>query len=240
MKTTLFIPVLNEIEGMKVVFPRIKREWVDEVLVVDGGSADGSLEYAQELDFTTLRQCSRGLLGAYLEGIEAAQGDVIIPFSPDGNSIPERIPDLIRKMQEGYDMVIASRYCDGAKSEDDTLATRLGNGLFTKMINLFFGARYTDTLVMFRAWRKEIYENLERAPTIAGLEPHLAIECAKRKLKVAEIPGDEPKRIYGRRKTNPFPAAWAILVLILQEFFTKRKGVYEELKGASQGKISNV
>lgn len=240
MKTTLFIPVLNEIEGMRMILPRIRKEWVDEILVVDGNSTDGSFEFAEKLGFKTLRQKSKGLAGAYSEGLEAARGDIIIPFSPDGNSVPERIPDLLRKMREGYDMVIVSRYCDGAKSEDDTVATHFGNWLFTKMINLFFGARYTDTLVMFRAWKKEIYKNLERPPTIGGLEPHLAIECVKKKLKVAEIPGDEPRRIYGKRKTNPFPAAWAILILILQEFLTKRKGIDNELERASKGATSYV
>lgn len=240
MKITLLIPVLNEIEGMKIILPRIKREWVDEVLVVDGGSSDGSLEFAEKLGFRTLRQRSKGLLGAYLEGLEVATGEVIIPFSPDGNSLPERIPDLIRKMQEGYDMVIASRYCGGVKSEDDTLATRVGNWLFTKLINIFFGAHYTDTLVMFRAWKKDIFKNLERPPTIAGLEPQLAIECAKKKLKVVEIPADEPKRIYGKRKTKPLPAAFAILILVVQEFLTKGESIRDETKLLREGEASKV
>ena len=50
----------------------------------------------------------------------------MITFSPDGNSIPGRIPDLIAKYQEGYYIVICSRYTDGAKSEDDIVA-RFGN-----------------------------------------------------------------------------------------------------------------
>lgn len=217
MKTTLLIPALNEINGMRVILPSIRKEWVDEIIVVDGGSTDGSFEYARSLGFTTLKQKSKGMIAAYWEGLAVAQGDVIIPFSPDGNSMPERIPELVQKMREGYEMVIVSRYCGGAKSEDDDFVSALGNWLFTKMINLLFGGRYTDSLVMFRAWKREIVEAFQFKPSLAGFEPQLSIECAKKKLRVAEIPGDEPKRIGGKTKKRTFAAGWAILNLIVKE-----------------------
>lgn len=218
MRTTLLITALNEIEGMKRTLPRIQREWVDEIIVMDGGSTDGSFEYARSLGMTTLRQKSKGLIAAYGEGLEAAKGEVIIPFSPDGNSVPERIPELVDKMKEGYDMVIASRYCDGAKSEDDDWVSAFGNWMFTQIINLLFGGRYTDTLVMFRAWKREIVEAFRINPSLAGFEPQLSIECLKKNLRVTEIPGDEPKRIGGKTKKRTIAAGWAILVLILKEF----------------------
>lgn len=219
MKTTLLIPALNEIDGMRRILQRIQREWVDEIIVVDGGSTDGSFEYAQSLGVIAFRQKSKGLINAYWEGLEIARGDVIIPFSPDGNSLPERIPELVQKMQEGYDMVIVSRYCNGAESEDDDFISAFGNWMFTKMINLFFGGHYTDSLVMFRAWKRDIVEAFEIDPSIAGFEPQLSIECVKKKLKVAEIPGDEPKRIGGKTKKRTLAAGWAILLLIVQELF---------------------
>lgn len=222
MKTTLLITALNEIDGMKAVLPRIKREWVDEIIVVDGGSTDGSYEYAQSLGFETLRQKSKGIVGAYWEALEVTEGDVIIPFSPDGNSIPERIPELVQKMKEGYDMVIVSRYLKGAKSEDDDPVTAFGNWMFTQMVNWFFGGRYTDSLVMFRAWRRELTETFKMADrSRAGFETKLSIDCARRKLKVSEIPGDEPKRIGGGvKKSNPLRNGRDVLFLILKEFFT--------------------
>ena len=48
MKTTLLVLTLNEIDGMKVIMPRIKNIWVDQIIIVDGGSTDGTQEWARK------------------------------------------------------------------------------------------------------------------------------------------------------------------------------------------------
>jgi len=217
MKTTLLLPTLNEIEGMKEILPRIRREWVDEILVVDGGSTDGTVEYARANGCRVLHQKSKGITRAYQEALPEVRGDVVIAFSPDNNSVPERIPDLVAKMREGYDMVIVSRYRDGARSEDDDWVTAFGNWMFTTLINVLFGGHYTDSLVMFRAWKTATVSELPVRYPRAGIEPYLAIYCAKRKLKVGEIPGDEPARIGSARKMNPLLNGLDILRLIASE-----------------------
>mgnify|MGYP001234235777 CR=1 FL=1 len=160
MKVTLFIPTLNEISGLKNIMPRIKKEWVDEVIVVDGNSTDGTVEYFESQGYTVLQQKKPGTINAWWQGFDAATGDVIIPFSPDGNSIPEDIPKLVDKIGEGFDMVIASRYKNNARSYDDNWFTAFGNKMFTEMVNVLFHANYTDTLVMYRAFRKELLNTL--------------------------------------------------------------------------------
>jgi glycosyltransferase involved in cell wall biosynthesis len=221
MKTTLFVPTLNEVEGMKAVMPYVKKNWVDEILVLDGGSTDGTVEYARSQGYRVVMQKSKGITNAYREGLKVVKGDVIIAFSPDGNSLPEAIPQLIKKMNEGYDMVIASRYKNGAKSEDDDIVTAFGNFMFTKIINIFFGGKYTDTLVMFRAFRKDIVQKIPVGIPRAGLEPILSIRCAKRKLKVTEIPVIEPKRIGSPRKMIPILNGLDIVRLIFSELTKK-------------------
>lgn len=222
-KITLFIPAINEIDGMKAIMPRIKREWVDEIIVIDGGSTDGTIEYAKANGYFVFHQKSKGLVTAYKEALEVAIGDIIVTFTPDGNSIPELIPALIEKMKEGYDTVIVSRYLAGAKSYDDDVVTAFGNWMFTKMINILFGSYYTDTLVGFRAWKRDLYEPMNNKYAMAaGFEPFSLIKCAKLKLKVAEIPGDEPPRIGGVRKMSPLINGSYVLLLIVREFFTRR------------------
>lgn len=230
LRSTLLVLTLNEIEGVKLIMPRINKDWVDEILVVDGGSTDGTVEYFKERGVKIVHQRSKGVCGAYWEGLEAAQGDIIIPFSPDNNSLPELIPQLIMKMREGYDMVIASRYLSGAKSYDDDFVTSIGNWMFTKFVNVCFGGRFTDSLVMFRAFRKDVVKRLDmdekRRPVF---EMQLCIRCAKHRLKVAEIPGDEPKRIGGVRKMRPLYNGSTLLWQITKEMFIKRGKVNRAL-----------
>jgi glycosyltransferase involved in cell wall biosynthesis len=221
MTVTLLVPTLNELEGMKIIMPRVKREWVDEIVVIDGGSWDGTIEYAESQGFRVLHQKSRGITRAYQEALPHLKGEVIIAFSPDNNSVPELIPQLVDKMKEGYDMVIASRYLPGAQSEDDDLITTFGNWMFTQIINILFRASYTDSLVMMRAWRADLERELPVHYPRAGMETFLSIRCAKRNLKVAEIPGDEPARIGSPRKMNPILNGLDVLRLILSEFFRR-------------------
>ena len=231
MKITLLLPILNEIDGLKEIMPRIKKQWYDQLIILDGGSTDGSIEYAKQNGYFTIIQEEKGLRRGYEQVLPYITGDIIITFSPDGNSIPELIQPLIEKMKEGYDMVIVSRYAGEAKSYDDDIMTAFGNWMFTSLINLIFGGKYTDAMVIFRAWKKEIISDLEINKTIrfpfweevigiwVSWEPLLSIRCAKRKLKCADIPGDEPKRIAGKRKMIPFITGSAVLFQLIQEIF---------------------
>ncbi|MEL6721699.1 MAG: glycosyltransferase family 2 protein [Pseudomonadota bacterium] len=212
MKTTLLVMTLNEIEGMKVVMPQVDRSWVDQIIVVDGGSTDGTVEWAEQHDYEVYVQKKKGFRHAYTEVWPLIRGDTVITFSPDGNSIPSLIPDLIDKMENGYDMVIASRYLGDAKSEDDDMITGFGNWLFTCTVNLLHGGHYTDAMVIYRAYRtalaKELDLHQETSYALAeklfftkiSWEPLLSVRAAKAKLKITEIPGDEPPRIGGERK----------------------------------------
>ena len=210
MTATLIVPVLNELRGLKAVMSRLPA--LDQILVVDGGSTDGSLEWCIQQGYDVLVQRRAGLRAALGEAWNKARGDVLVEFSPDGNSDPARVAPLLAAMRRdpALDMVIVSRYREGAVSDDDTPLTALANRLFTEAINRLFHAHYTDALVMFRAYRRDLPQRLglldERSPwwerhvgRYVSWEPQLSIRAAKAKCKVGEIPGDEPARIgHGR------------------------------------------
>lgn len=233
-RTTLLIPTLNEIEGMKEIMPRIRRDWVGQILIVDGGSSDGTAEYARENGYQTIIQNRKGLRHSYIEAMEHIEGDIVITFSPDGNSVPELIPGLVEKMAQGYDMVIVSRYAEGAKSHDDDAITSFGNWMFTSLINLLYGSRYTDAMVMFRGWKKDIFRKLDLDKeesylteeklfcTKVGVEPLLSVRAAKKKLNCADIPGDEPARIGGERKLKIIQWGSAYMFEVIRELFLWR------------------
>ncbi|MDI6717462.1 MAG: glycosyltransferase family 2 protein [Patescibacteria group bacterium] len=226
MKITLFIPTFNEIQGIKMIMPRIKKEWVNEILIIDGNSTDGTKEWLEQSGYRVATQKEPGLLSAWWQGFETATGDIIISFSPDGNSVPELIPALVDKIKEGYDIVIASRYKDDAKSDDDTWMTGLGNFMFTKIINLLFGGHYTDALGMYRAFRKELITSLKLDNDKNEIfEVLLSIRAAKQRLKIAEIPGDEPPRV-DKEDSRAHPGIWGkfkgglkMISIIIKEFF---------------------
>jgi len=231
---TLLIPTLNEFEGMKAIMPKIKREWVDQILILDGGSTDGTIEYVRQNGWELHIQQKKGLRNAYMEVHDKITGDYLITFSPDGNSVAELIPPLIEKVREGYDMVIVSRYAKGAKSYDDDLITAFGNWLFTGTVNLLFGSKYTDAMVMYRAYRKDLIKKLDLDKdetylpekwfsTVISWEPILSVRCAKLKLKVSEIPGDEPSRIGGIRKLQVLRWGASYMAQFFRELFYWKK-----------------
>ena len=234
MKTTLLVLTLNELRGMQAIMPQVKRDWCDQIIILDGGSTDGTIEWAREQGYEVYVQKRLGFRHAYNEVLPYVTGDVIITFSPDGNSIPELIPALIEKMKEGYDMVIVSRYLGSAKSEDDDVVTGFGNWLFTRTVNLLHGGHYTDAMVIYRAYKKQIVYDLELNHdegyalaeklfrTRISWEPLLSVRAAKRKLKIAEIPGDEPPRIGGERKLKILKWGAAYYFQFLREVFCWR------------------
>lgn len=219
---------------MRTIMPRIKRQWVDQILVLDGGSKDGTAEYAREQGYEVYVQKEKGMRQAYHEALPLVRGDILITFSPDGNSIPELIPPLCRKMEEGHDMVIVSRYLPPARSYDDDWITAFGNWLFTATINRLHGGHYTDTMVMYRAYRTRLIHDLElddyrwyRTPekllfTRISWEPLLSTRAARRRLKIAEIPGDEPRRYGGKRKLHVIQWGMAYYFQVIRDWLLWR------------------
>ncbi len=222
VNTTLLVMAKDEIRGMKEIMPRISREWVQQILVVDGQSTDGTAEWARDNGYEVYVQRKPGFRTAYAEVWPMIRGDYVITFSPDGNSIPEKIEELVQKLDEGDDMVIVSRYLNDAESQDDTMLSAFGNWFFTKTINVLNGGRYTDAMGIFRAYDIRLKDTLELdkaepyslpekvfGVTRLSWEPLLSARAARARLRVSEIEGSEPPRIDG--KSRVFPSLWVQL-----------------------------
>jgi len=235
MTTTLLVVAKNEIEGMQAIMPQVKPEWCEQILLLDGNSTDGTVDYARQMGYDVYIQKQKGLRCAYQEVWPLIKGDCVITFSPDGNSPPEYIPELIAKMQAGDDMVIGSRYFGDATSSDDDVVTAFGNWLFTGVINVLHGGHYTDAMTIYRIYRKELFYQLdldkdatyERFETLfftkIGVEPILSARFAKEKLRHADIACPEPPRIGGERKLQIVRWGLAYMSQVIWERFTPRR-----------------
>jgi glycosyltransferase involved in cell wall biosynthesis len=219
---SLIVFEINEIDGMRAMMPRIKQEWYDELLVIDGGSTDGTIEYCREQGYPLVVQKQRGVGAALNEAARLVSGDFVIIYAPDGSFLVDRIPMIVEKLTAGFDVVNVSRYGFGARSHDDTIWTTVGNRTFTLMANVFFGRQFwfTDFLYTYLGFRRSVVDQLHLDTTLMTWGQILLLRSIKRGLRIVEIPGDEPARVGGAVKVPKLKAAWQLFTTILRERFT--------------------
>ena len=218
MSVIVFVLTLDEIDGVSEIMPKVKKEWADTIIFVDGGSTDGTTEKAKELGFEVIHQKNKGEGNACRVGTDATESDFVMFFSPDGNDCPEDIPKLIQKTKEGHDVIHISRFGKNSVSEDANLLDRFGNNMFTFLVNTFFGGNYTDALNGFRIIRRKLWDELKTDAQYLNIEQQICIRLAKRKIPIFEIDGIEPKRIGGERKMRPLTTGAQLSYQIIKEF----------------------
>lgn len=223
LTVTLLLPTLNEINGFQAIFPKIDRSLFDDILVVDGGSKDGTVEYALSHNLRVMTQLRKGLGPGVYDAVSTIKTDCVIEFSLDGNCLPDQLPELVQKLKEGYDLVIISRYLPPAKSEDDTLLTAFGNWMFSKMIRYLGPFPITDSLTIYRGFKLDLFHMPEFSKFLYGpvFEPLTSALANVKRLKIFEIPGDEPKRIGGISKMSPLYNGSCILLMIIRCYLLK-------------------
>lgn len=226
MKASLIILTFNEIEGVKALFDKIPFDAVDEVFVVDGGSTDGTVEFFKEKGIKVIQQKTKGRGEAFKIGAREAKGENLVFFSPDGNEDPQDIPKLLRLLEEGYDLAIASRFMKGARNEEDgaLLPLRaLANRAFTFIANLIWKGKITDTINGYRAIKKDAFLRLNLDATGFVIEYQMSIRALKSKLKIAEIPTYEGDRIGGESTAKSIPTGLLFLKFLIREILIGKR-----------------
>ena len=219
MSTAVLILTLNEIDGIKVILPKIDKSWAEEIVVVDGGSTDGTIEEAKKMGFKVIIQKKRGHGDAIVTGVNATSSDNIVIFGPDGNHEPEEIPRLIKKFEEGYDQVLISRFGKGSINDDANFIEWFGNKMFVFLANAFFCGNYTDTLNESRIISRKAYEELNFNALKMDSTQQLSIRGLIKKQKIVELVGNEPARVGGKKKMRPLPVGASLSWQIIREFF---------------------
>jgi glycosyltransferase involved in cell wall biosynthesis len=175
----------------------------DEIVAIDGGSTDGTVEFYRDRNVRVLGQSSRGRGEAFLLAFRELQSDAFIFFSPDGNEDPADLPKFRRHLESGADLVIASRMMAGAVNEEDHQMLRLrkwANNGFNLLANLMFrkqGPYVTDSINGYRAITAPAARILQLDSRDYTIEYQMTIRAMKHRLNVVEFATIEGQRVAG-------------------------------------------
>jgi glycosyltransferase involved in cell wall biosynthesis len=197
---TVVIPTFNEVESIAAVVAALPRAVVDRVIVVDGGSSDGTAEQARAAGAEVIT-VGRGYGLACWTGAEAAgAGDIVVFMDGDGADDPAAVAALAAPIHDGaYDFVIASRARGtrepGSMAWHQLLAGHVA-GLLTRLL---YGVRYTD-MGALRAIRRDTLLKLGMREMTYGWNLEMQMRAARTGLRVLELPVAYRRRLGGQSK----------------------------------------
>ena len=224
-RISIVVPALNEARNLREVLPTLPE--VHEVILVDGGSVDRTVETARETlpGIITLSQRRTGKGNALAAGFARVTGDVVVMFDADGSADAEEIPRFVAALLDGADFAKGSRFRPGGGSVDITRARRLGNRFLHTWMNVAFETRFTDLCYGYNAFWADLIPVLDLpdhelvTPAGAsmlwgdGFEIETLITCrvATAGLSIAEVPSVERARLHGESNLRAVTDGWRVL-----------------------------
>jgi len=203
MDVSIVVPLLNEAESLEELYSRIK-EAADnnhlsfEVCFVDDGSTDKSLEVVKNLrksnsniKILSFRK-NYGKSAALSEGFKLAEGDNIITMDADLQDDPAEIPNLIQKLDEGFDMVSGWK-----KKRHDPIGKTLPSKFFNFTTSFLTGIKIHDFNCGLKAYRRDVIKEI---PVYGELHRYLPVLAHWRGFRVGEIVVQHHARKYGVTK----------------------------------------
>ena len=220
MKVIVTIPAYNEEKTLGPVLKDIKsvmdkesqKERFDyQMLVIDDGSGDKTAEVAKQTGASVVQhQRNRGLAETFrteMTNCLKLGADVIVHTDADGQYRASEIPGLLKKIKEGYDFVLASRFM--GQIEEMPWLKRFGNRAFSRVISNITGLSISDGQTGFRAFTKEVAEKITITSNHTYTQEQI-IRAARLKFRMIEIPAYFAKRggnTKSRLMKNPFDYA---------------------------------
>ncbi len=220
-RVTVLVFALNEEESLPHVLPKVPR-WVDEVLVVDGGSTDRTVEIAHELrpDIRILHQLGKGKGDAIKYGVRESEGDIIVTLDADGETDPDEIERFVEPLLHGFDFVKGSRFLRG-NPEKMPFHRWVGNKILTWTYNVLHGTRFTDVCSGYSAFWKRAFLTLELRLDSFEMEQEMLVKATKAGLRVAEVSHHDRGRIGGVSKTSDVKQGFIDWWIIIRERFRR-------------------
>ena len=202
-RVAMVIPTLNEEEPIGQVIRAIPRDLVDEVIVVDSGSEDRTVERARVAGARVIVEQQRGYGRACAAGVQAARDcGVIVFLDGDGSDRPELAPLLLAPILAGtHDFVIASR-TRGEREPGSMNALQIVAGYGAgALMRLLYGVAYSD-MCAFRAIRREALDQLGMREMTYGWNLEMQMRAAQAGLRILEVPVANRRRLAGSSKIS--------------------------------------
>ncbi len=235
-RISVVIPTLNEAANLRHVLPLLSHDY--ELILVDGGSIDGTIDAAREIrgDIRIIKQTRKGKGNALACGFEAATGDIIVMFDADGSANADEIPRFVDALLAGADFAKGSRFTDGGGSDDITPLRRAGNGGLHIVANTLFGTKFSDLCYGYNAFWRDLVPVLD-LPAVDqahaegqmlwgdGFEIETIINCrfAEADVRIQEVPSIELARIYGQSNLRTFSDGFRVLRTLFTERLRARR-----------------
>jgi glycosyltransferase involved in cell wall biosynthesis len=202
LDATLVIPALNEEESLGYVLEAVDMDLLSEIILVDGGSSDRTIDIAREYGARVVQEPRRGYGRACATGVAHAQGEIVIFLDADGADDPSQIPNLITPIiKERVDMVLGSRLAGNIYPGAMPWHQKFGNQLSAGLIRLIYGLPISD-LSPFRSVLRSKLLELDMQEMTYGWPTEMITKSARKGWRIQEVPVDYHPRIGGRSKIS--------------------------------------
>lgn len=221
---SVVMPARNEAENLPHVFASLPA-WIDEVVLVDGHSTDGTIEVARRLwpGLKVVNQTGKGKGDALLTGFAASSGEIIVAMDADGSTHGAEIVHFVAALLAGADFAKGSRFAHAGGSSDITATRRCGNRLLSWLVNSLFQTRYTDLCYGYNAFWSRHLVSLALDCSGFEVETLMNIRAAEAGLRVQEIPSFERPRVYGSSNLHIVMDGARIARIIVREWLRHRR-----------------
>jgi glycosyltransferase involved in cell wall biosynthesis len=196
------MPALDEEESLGTVLEQVDRSLINEIILVDGGSSDGTVAIAEANGAQVIQEARRGYGRACAAGVASAQGEVIVFMDADGADNPEQIADLVGPIrQDEADMVLGSRLAGAISPGAMPWHQKFGNQLSAGMIRYIYDLPISD-LSPFRAVLCSKLLELKMQEMTYGWPTEMITKAARQGWRILEVPVNYHPRIGGQSKIS--------------------------------------
>src|SRR5882724_2954542 len=194
LDVSVVIPCLNEVKSLafcidKAVAAFRKAGLRGEVVVADNGSTDGSIELAEAHGARVIGVAERGYGAALKAGIAASQGTFIVMGDADDSYDFGEVPQFVKKLRQGYDLVMGNRFGGGIKpGAMPPLHKYFGNPGLTWLLNLLFRAGVSDSYCGMRGFTRQLSDRLDVRSSGMEFALEFVIKATQIGARISEIP----------------------------------------------------